>query len=302
MDELINLIKNKYSLDITNDIKLLNINLPFIKENEKLCKNLKYNGGLYTQCSKECETTKYCRVCQSEINKLGSNKYGSTSDRKEGELFVSKDGKTEIAYTKYMKMHGYTKEMVLDAAKIRNIIIPESIFIEKNDNKLKENNKKREEIKSEEEKEKKEIKTEKKKEKKTEENKQKKGRGRPKKSETLKEVLEDDLELEEEELLLFSDNEIAMSRINSNISDLTLDSRTASRIDSICESRVHSRAESEYSGVFSKSDDDDLDEVNVIKIIVNKVEYLKDINSNNIYNKEGEFIGIYKNENTIIFD
>ena len=45
--------------------------------------------------------------------------------------FIANTGKLEVDYLKYMKQHGYSKEMVINAARVRDIILPDNIFIEK---------------------------------------------------------------------------------------------------------------------------------------------------------------------------
>ena len=123
-------VEEKYKINIRKDVELLKINLPYCGE-EKGCKNLKYCGGLYTQCKKESHKD-YCKVCQVEINKEGS-KYGTTHDREKYELgkYIAKTGKQELDYIKYMKSHNYSKDMVIEAAKMRNIKLPENIFEKK---------------------------------------------------------------------------------------------------------------------------------------------------------------------------
>ena len=95
MDEIIKYINEKYKIDISKDVELLKVNLPYSGEEEG-CKNLKYCGGLYTQCKKET-VKEYCKVCQVEINNEGS-KYGTTHDREKYELgkYIAKTGKQEL--------------------------------------------------------------------------------------------------------------------------------------------------------------------------------------------------------------
>jgi hypothetical protein len=206
MEEIIKYINDKYKIDISKDVELLKVNLPYCGEEEG-CKNLKYCGGLYTQCKKETGK-EYCKVCQVEINKEGS-KYGTTHDREKYELgkYIAKTGKQELDYNKYMKSHNYSKEMVIEAAKMRKLKLPENIF-EKKKESVNKRNVEVSDTSSEcsepvvEKKEKKEEKQVKKKE-------EKKGRGRPKKEEKTIEVKEEE---EEEEIDDDSEDEIEVKR------------------------------------------------------------------------------------------
>lgn len=83
--------------------------LPFcgkiISEN---CKGILYNHGLYTQCEKKEINESLCKSC----SKL---KYGRIEDRlnfKIGE-FVTKDGRKEISYKKFMKKMNYSTQEVI---------------------------------------------------------------------------------------------------------------------------------------------------------------------------------------------
>ena len=130
MEEVIKLVIDKYSIDLSGDVEMLKVKLPFCGRSEG-CKNLKYCGGLYTQCSKETEK-EYCKVCQIEVNS-GGNKYGNIYDREKVELgkFIANTGKQEIEYLKYMKIHGYSKEIVIEAANFRKVTLPKGIFEKK---------------------------------------------------------------------------------------------------------------------------------------------------------------------------
>jgi hypothetical protein len=175
MDELIALASKKYNIDLNKDVELLKLKLPYCGVQEG-CKNLKYSGGLYTQCCKKTEKD-YCKVCQIEVNN-GGNKYGNTEDR--GKVifgkFVGNNGKEEIDYNKYMKSHGYTKDMVIEAANLREIKLPENLF----ETKKKEKEEKRNVEVSDTSSESSEV--------------TKRGRGRPKKEEKKVEVEKDESE------------------------------------------------------------------------------------------------------------
>ena len=226
MEEMIKYIKEKYKIDISKDVELLKVNLPYCGEEEG-CKNLKYCGGLYTQCKKETSKD-YCKVCQVEINKEGS-KYGTTYDREKFELgkYIAKTGKQEIDYAKYMKSHNYSKEMVFEAAKMRKLKLPKNIFEKK-----KEINRRKVEVSDTSSECSEEVKEE------------KKGRGRPKKEEKKVEVKEEE---EEEEINDDSEDEIEVKRFNHKGENYLKD---------INNNKVYTE-EGEEVGVY----DEDLDEI-----------------------------------------
>ena len=182
MDELIALASKKYNIDLKKDVELLKLKLPYCGAQEG-CKNLKYSGGLYTQCCKYTEKD-YCKVCQIEVNN-GGCKYGNTEDREKVEFgkFVAKTGKEEIDYNKYMKSHGYTKEMVIEAANLRELKLPGNVFETKKKSKEPKRNVEVSDTSSE-----------------CSEN-TKRGRGRPKKEEKQVEVRKDEIKNEVEEEL-----------------------------------------------------------------------------------------------------
>ena len=182
MDELIRLASKKYNIDLSRDVELLKLKLPYCGVEEGCCKNLKYSGGLYTQCCKSTEKD-YCKVCQIEVNN-GGCKYGNTEDRGKVSFgkFVAKTGKEEIDYNKYMKSHGYTKEMVIEAAELRGLKLPENLFETKKKSKEEKRNVEVSDTSSESS------------------EGTKKGRGRPKKEDKKIEVTKDeDVELESED-------------------------------------------------------------------------------------------------------
>lgn len=184
MDELIALVSKKYNIDLNKDVELLKLKLPYCGT-QAGCKNLKYSGGLYTQCCKNTEKD-YCKVCQIEVNS-GGCKYGNTEDRDKVEFgkFVAKTGKEEIDYNKYMKSHGYTKEMVIAAANLRELKLPTNLFETKKKGKEPKRNVEVDDTSSECSEQ------------------TKRGRGRPKKEEkkvevTKDEIKNDEIEFEEE--------------------------------------------------------------------------------------------------------
>ena len=202
MDELIVLVLKKYNIDLKKDVELLKLKLPYCGA-QGGCKNLKYSGGLYTQCCKNTEKD-YCKVCQIEVNN-GGCKYGNTEDREKVLFgkFVAKTGKEELDYNKYMKSHGYSKEMVIEAANLRGVKLPENLFETKKKSKEPKRNVEVSDTSSESS----EV--------------TKRGRGRPKKEDKQVEVRKDEIkndkiELEEvnQENDESSDDEIEVKRFN----------------------------------------------------------------------------------------
>jgi len=68
---------------------------------EDRCKGLLFNHGLYTQCH-EKKATGFCKNCEKQ-------KYGSIYDRQKYEVgkFISKTGKPELHYGKFIKKMNY---------------------------------------------------------------------------------------------------------------------------------------------------------------------------------------------------
>ena len=87
--------------------------------NEKCCKAVIYNHGLYTQCTKETtkETTnEVCKVC----SKLKYGRIEERSKSKPGE-FVTPEGKKEVPYDKFINKMGYSFDDVNTALKLLNL-------------------------------------------------------------------------------------------------------------------------------------------------------------------------------------
>lgn len=103
--------------DNKSKIEPIDVILPFCGIiNEKCCKAVIYNHGLYTQCTKET-TNEVCKAC----SKL---KYGRIEERiknKPGE-FVTPEGKKEIPYDKFMTKMGYSFDDVNTALKLLGLV------------------------------------------------------------------------------------------------------------------------------------------------------------------------------------
>ena len=102
---------------------------------EMLCKSIRKNGGLYTQCEKESEC-EYCVGCLKEKSKNGELKWGSVYDRmKVGiEEYRDRNGNKPLKYRKIMKKDGISMEEVLEEGKRLGWEVPLCHF-EENDGK-----------------------------------------------------------------------------------------------------------------------------------------------------------------------
>ena len=98
-------------------IKSKDIILPFCGIiNEKCCKAVIYNHGLYTQCTKET-TNDICKSC----SKLKYGRIEERSKSKPGE-FVTPEGKKEVPYDKFMNKMGYSFDEVNTALKLLGLV------------------------------------------------------------------------------------------------------------------------------------------------------------------------------------
>ena len=89
---------------------------------EDRCKGIVFNHGLYTQCCEKVKN-KYCKVCEKQ-------KYGDIYDRKNYEIgkYISKTGKPEIMYSKFIKKMNYDIEDVKKCFMLNGLDI--NIFIQ----------------------------------------------------------------------------------------------------------------------------------------------------------------------------
>jgi hypothetical protein len=121
--------------------------LPFSKENvnELGCKGLKYNGGLYTQCSSVNLTkgNRFCNGCEKEGNSNGTGipDNGCVEDRLKVGLMEFKDpkGRSPKEYSKVMKKQNLSEEEVRREAGNNNYIIDDIHFEKKVKKENKEN-------------------------------------------------------------------------------------------------------------------------------------------------------------------
>ena len=77
------------------------------------CKEIKYNGGLYTQCGGKTEE-ELCGRCNELIKKNGGVSNGSVNDRMSCGVMEYKDpkGRSPVSYSKIMKKNGWSMEDV----------------------------------------------------------------------------------------------------------------------------------------------------------------------------------------------
>jgi len=94
---------------------------------ENSCRGLRHNGGLYTQCQVRKGGEELCKVCSAQASKNESGKpdYGRIEDRLKVGLMEFKDpsGRSPVAYTKVMKKHKVTEEMVLAEAEKHGVTV-----------------------------------------------------------------------------------------------------------------------------------------------------------------------------------
>ena len=108
--------------------------LPFSKENvlETGCQGLAYNGGLFTQCPKECMVSlNYCKQCQSETDQYGGTTNGTVAQRLACGLMEFKDpkGRKPVAFLKTMEKKKLSREQVEAEAGKQNLKIDEIHFV-----------------------------------------------------------------------------------------------------------------------------------------------------------------------------
>ena len=117
LDDAVNKISEHYNISKTILLEFLeknkeeNININIIlpysgKIYDNRCKGIIFNHGLYTQCCEKISIG-FCKNCEKQ-------KYGTIYDRQKYEIgkFVSKTGKMEIPYNKFIKKMNYNIEDV----------------------------------------------------------------------------------------------------------------------------------------------------------------------------------------------
>ena len=109
--------------------------LPYSGEcNESLCRGLRQNSGLYTQCQSGIKGENvFCRSCQSSADKNdGMPEYGTIMQRREVGImeYVDPKGRKPVAYRKIMKKLKVSSEEVQEEAGKHGITIDAIHFVE----------------------------------------------------------------------------------------------------------------------------------------------------------------------------
>ena len=105
--------------------------LPWCGEDEKKCKNIKKNGGLYTQCDVDVENVEYCKACEKSISKNGGVcEYGSVSERLSCGImeYVDRKGGKVKSYSEYMKKNKLERSDVEKYGQMCGVVIPACHF------------------------------------------------------------------------------------------------------------------------------------------------------------------------------
>jgi len=113
-------------------VEKASIPLPFISCNESLCRGVKANHGLYTQCQqKPMKGVSFCKTCtkQCEKNANGKPDCGSMEERVNAEYCGPKGDKPK-AYALVMKKLKLSREQVEAEANKVGIVIGEEHFAE----------------------------------------------------------------------------------------------------------------------------------------------------------------------------
>ena len=122
-DEALLILENKKSIP-----------LPFNGViNEDLCKGIRFNKRLYTQCHIKTNN-KYCNTCLKQSNKNTNNKpnFGNMDDRMKGHPldYIDPYGKKVVPYANILKKEGITIDEAKNEAAKHNMIISEYDLIE----------------------------------------------------------------------------------------------------------------------------------------------------------------------------
>ena len=108
--------------------------MPFSREMvcSSKCQGLRYNHGLFTQCSKDKKLGEYCKGCNEEGKKNGSGipDSGNISSRLSLDLMEYIDGKGRgvIAFSKVMKKMKMSEEEVRKEASLKKYILDDRHF------------------------------------------------------------------------------------------------------------------------------------------------------------------------------
>ena len=134
MELLLKLYRGGYmSAEGVSESKMIlekGIVLPWCGEDEKKCKNIKKNGGLYTQCEKDVDV-EYCKVCEKSISKNGGVcEYGNVSERLSCGImeYVDRKGGKVKSYSEYMKKNKLERSDVEKYGQMCGVVIPACHF------------------------------------------------------------------------------------------------------------------------------------------------------------------------------
>ena len=147
MELLLKLYRGGYmSAEGVSESKMIlekGIVLPWCGVDEKKCKNIKKNGGLYTQCEnvvvenvvvenvENVENVEYCKVCEKSISKNGGVcEYGNVSERLSCGImeYVDRKGGKVKSYSEYMKKNKLERSDVEKYGQMCGVVIPACHF------------------------------------------------------------------------------------------------------------------------------------------------------------------------------
>ena len=138
MELLLKLYRGGYmSAEGVSESKMIlekGIVLPWCGEDEKKCKNIKKNGGLYTQCEGDVgdvENVEYCKACEKSISKNGGVcEYGNVSERLSCGImeYVDRKGGKVKSYSEYMKKNKLERSDVEKYGQMCGVVIPACHF------------------------------------------------------------------------------------------------------------------------------------------------------------------------------
>ena len=135
MELLLKLYRGGYmSAEGVSESKMIlekGIVLPWCGEDEKKCKNIKKNGGLYTQCDVDVGDVEYCKVCEKSISKNGGVcEYGNVSERLSCGImeYVDRKGGKVKSYSEYMKKNKLERSDVEKYGQMCGVVIPACHF------------------------------------------------------------------------------------------------------------------------------------------------------------------------------
>merc|ERR1711871_748082 len=94
---------------------------------EDWCKAVRYNRGLFTQCTNACKGEKFCKTCVKSVNEAGVPTYGLIEERG-NEGWTCPKGKTPVNYGNIMAKIDVTKEQAIAEAEKLGWTIPEEQF------------------------------------------------------------------------------------------------------------------------------------------------------------------------------